>query len=764
MKKLFPIGVISIITFIFFWQFFVRGLMPIPADTIVGLYYPFRDIYANTNPNGVPFKNFLITDPVRQQYPWRKLSINIIKKSELPTWNPYNFAGTPLMQNSQSAAFYPLNILFFLMPFDISWSMLIFLGPLLAGIFMYLYLNNLRLNKISSILGAISFSFCGFSIAWMEWGTVLNTALWLPLVLLAIDKMVSSTKYQVLSVKNRSFLIWSFVFIFSLISSFLAGHLQIFFYLFIFSIAYFSARWIKYKKNKNILFVYLILNTLFLILTFIQWLPTLKFILLSARSVDIENFNTPGWFIPWQNIIQLIAPDFFGNPTTLNYWGVWNYGEFSSYIGIFPLIMAFFALFFRKDKKTLFFGIAFFVSLILSFPTIVAKLPFKLDLSFISTAQPTRLLFITDFSLSILAALGFDYLMSLKNKKNLLFILTVFSLFFLILWAVVLFLYGNFVLPKNLAVSKQNLIFPSFTFLITLTTLLIFIFYPEKNKFKKRVSELLVVLFIAITVIDLFRFGWKFEPFTKKEYLFPETRITTFLQNQKQPFRVMSTDSRILPPNFSIMYKLQTTEGYDPLYLQRFGELMAAMGRGVPDISSPFGFNRIITPADYSSRISNLLNNKYILSLQDIQDENLELILTDGKVKVYKNLAAMPRAFFVNNTLLTSSKQQVINEMFNLSYPLNKRAVVENALSDKNLFQSNWDLGQVDFISYQENKIVIKTKTPGKGFLVITDSFYPTWHARINGNETKIYPTDYNFRGVIVPKGENTIEFYNTLF
>lgn len=191
MKRLFPIIFITLIVVVFFWQLIFKGLLPVPSDTIVGLYHPFRDLYAKDYPNGIPFKNFLITDPVRQQYPWRELAISLEKKLQLPLWNPYSFAGTPLLANFQSASFYPLNILLFLVPTDMGWSILIFLEPLLAGIFLYFYLNNLRLNKWASFLGAFTFSFCGFFVAWMEWGTILHSALWSPLILLVIDKIFS---------------------------------------------------------------------------------------------------------------------------------------------------------------------------------------------------------------------------------------------------------------------------------------------------------------------------------------------------------------------------------------------------------------------------------------------------------------------------------------------------------------------------------------------------------------------------------------------
>src|SRR5579872_2177837 len=135
-KTFLPFLIIAAIVIVFFRQFFLQNLLPIPADTIVGLYNPFRDLYAKDYPRGIPFKNFLITDPVRQEYPWRFESILQEKALQLPLWNPYNFAGNPLLANQQSAALTPLNLFFFFMPFPLAWSLLIFLQPILGGFFM----------------------------------------------------------------------------------------------------------------------------------------------------------------------------------------------------------------------------------------------------------------------------------------------------------------------------------------------------------------------------------------------------------------------------------------------------------------------------------------------------------------------------------------------------------------------------------------------------------------------------------------------------
>jgi hypothetical protein len=761
MKKLLPFFLILIIVLVFFWQFLLKGLLPIPSDTIVGLYHPFRDFYAKDFPRGVPFKNFLITDPVRQQYPWRDLTISLEKNLELPLWNPYVFSGTPLLANFQSASFYPLNILFFVLPFNLAWSMLIFLEPLLAGIFIYIFLRNLKLEKLPSVFGSVAFIFCGFSIAWLEWGNILHTALWLPLILLSIDKILAKENNLKFKISNLKLLTWPLVYVFALMSSFFAGHLQIFFYLSIVTFCYFLMRWFQFGRNLKTLGVFFLLSFLFLLLTSFQWIPTLQFIGLSLRGID-QSWHDLGWFIPWQNLVQFLIPDFFGNPSTLNYWGVWNYGELTGYIGILPLIMAFFALFFRKSKETLFFGIFFFLSLIFALPTIFAKVPFFLNLPFISSAQPTRLLFITDFSLAVLSAIGFDYF--LKNNKGIRYVLGFFILVFSLIWGFVLFSGGlNIVSLDNLLIAKRNLYLPTFLFVSCLALILIFKFYPKKFKFSNGVLILMPYALLLLLVFDLTRFGWKFTPFVGENYLFPQTKTIDFLQSKEGIFRIMASDSRIFPPNFSARYRLQSVDGYDPLYVSRYAELIAAYARGKGDINPPFGFNRIITPQVYDGRIIDLLGVKYILSVTNLESVSLKQVFQEGQTRVYENTAAFDRIFFVGNTIAVNDKQTAINAMFDFNYPLKQRAVVENADKEK-LTKADWSIGKIKLLSYKANNISLETDNQGDGFLILTDTYYPTWHAKIDGKESKIYLTNFNFRGLVIPSGKHRIEFYNSLF
>lgn len=467
---------------LFFHRFFFHGFLPIPSDTIVGLYHPYRDVLEKEYPRGLPFKNPLITDPIRQQYPWRNLSIESLKQLTLPLWNPYSMAGVPLLANFQSGVFYPLNILFFLFPFSFAWALLILLQPILASIFLYFYLRKMKLTSVASAFGAITFAFCGFSISWLEWGTIMQVALWLPLVLLAKENLLKKITWQ-----------WVILIIFAEVAQFFAGHLQTLFYSLLISSTYLLVRLAqriheKYGKKKFIyhyiksLAPFVCIGLCLLVITAMQWIPTLQFIGLSNRFIDQNDYTKPGWFIPVAHLVQLLAPDFFGNPATGNYWGTWNYGELVSYVGIVSLTMAVYAMLFRRDKKTLFFGLLGFLALLFSLDNPIARIPYVLHIPFLSSAQPTRLIFVLDFSLAVLAGLGLDYY--LHKKNNIKYPLLLMSIGYIFLWG--FSFWGKqfaSISIENLLVAKHNLILPTAFFLFSVVGFLLYSFYKKKFSF-----------------------------------------------------------------------------------------------------------------------------------------------------------------------------------------------------------------------------------------------------------------------------------------
>ena len=152
---------------------------------------------------------------------------------------------------------------------------------------------------------------------------------------------------------------------------------------------------------------------------------------------------------------------------------------------------------------------------------------------------------------------------------------------------------------------------------------------------------------------------------------------------------------------------------------------------------------------------------RYILSLTEIHSPHVKQVYSEGETRVYENARAFPRAFFVTSVSPAANNQQAINFLFNSAVDLHTIAIVEAGESE---LPTQFSPGKVTIDSYTENSITLTARTDGKAFMVLTDTFYPTWKATVDGKPTVVYRTDYNFRGVVVPGGEHRIVFKDTLF
>lgn len=603
-----------IISFAFFWQVWLKGLLPIPTDALVGMYHPFRDYFVQDFPNGVAYKNPLLTDPVLQQYPWKWLVMDYWTQGRIPLVNPYNFSGAPLIANIQAGAFYPLNVIFLLVKsFPQAWTIFIVSQPVLTAAFMYLYLTSKSLPKLPAVFGGVVWAFSSFNMVWLEWGNIGHAGLYLPLALLAVDKLKAHHKSK-----------FPWIVILSLVMgmSLLAGHAQVTLYLMI-------AAGLYALMNRK-LFSFLISTSLFLVLTAFQWYPALLFSLQSNRSVEqLDVIGREGFFIHPKHLVQLAVPDYFGNPATLNYRGEWNYAEQIVYIGLAPLALAIIAFLLSKEKQLVtyssmlvLFGLAFAVR------NPVAQLPYIWRVPLLADLQPTRLSYLVTFGLSALSALGLQQLL-LAPKKSAKLLVSIVAVGASILFALLIISSKFEVLDK--LVSQRNLILPAMFLALVISSGAALALSPRRTWLRPVTYFLLL-----ISTVDLFRFGWKFTPFSPPSYLYPVTPAISFLQDRMQENdRYMSVDRRILPPNANIIYRLKSIEGYDPIYSKAYARLVTAMETGEVG-AAPASFGRIVRPGNYRSPVAAQLSVRYVLALSDLDDSTLAKVFQEGETRIYE--------------------------------------------------------------------------------------------------------------------------------
>lgn len=162
---------------------------------------------------------------------------------------------------------------------------------------------------------------------------------------------------------------------------------------------------------------------------------------------------------------------------------------------------------------------------------------------------------------------------------------------------------------------------------------------------------------------------------------------------------------------------------------------------------------------------------KYVLNKNDALSQNLyddtdtfpkdkyKLIWQDAPWQIYENMDALPRFFIAENFLVATNSAVSIGDVYNKNINLERTVILNNKPDLK--IDSN-AIGSASLISYNSNKVEIKTSVSSNSLLFLSDSYYNGWEALIDGKRTGILKADYSFRAVAVPSGVHIVTFsYN---
>jgi hypothetical protein len=170
-----------------------------------------------------------------------------------------------------------------------------------------------------------------------------------------------------------------------------------------------------------------------------------------------------GWFIPWQNLAQFVAPDF---SVILQRLIIGEYGimESSSDTSVqCPCYLLLSVLSKNRGKDIIFWTVSAGLALAFSLPTPIAKFPYLMRLPVLSALQPSRLLVVIDFSLVILAAYGFDLWLR-KREGNTKGVIIGIGIIIFALWGIVVG-WRRFLVAGTLMLPTTLFIFGSFLLL-----------------------------------------------------------------------------------------------------------------------------------------------------------------------------------------------------------------------------------------------------------------------------------------------------------
>jgi hypothetical protein len=167
------------------------------------------------------------------------------------------------------------------------------------------------------------------------------------------------------------------------------------------------------------------------------------------------------------------------------------------------------------------------------------------------------------------------------------------------------------------------------------------------------------------------------------------------------------------------------------------------------------------------NNLVDLAGVKYIFSRRSLQvdSRDLKLIQSTGEFDIYGNPRAFPRVFLVprvervpENQLLERLDSDDLENLKTVAYLTGDDDASKVGLPAEGPVASP-DLGTVDIVKYEDQRVEINCRINRACFLILTDTYHPAWKAYVQGQPLEIHRTDFLFRGVKLPPGHYLLTF-----
>ena len=688
--------------------------------------------------------------PMLQFVPWHKFALEVFKSGHLPLWNPMLGMGTPLLANYQSALLYPPNLLLFLFGPEYGQGVLVTLHLIWAGMGMALLVRRLGLGSLSQVIAGLSFSLSGYLVARTWFISINHAAVWLPWIIYATDRLCDADSRKNIRRLYRSVFILAVSFAFQS----LAGHAQTAWYSLCLSAAWLLWRVVPFdtwQARLRTALAYASAGILGFGFSAIQLLPTLEYLLNTARAATVSPELAMTYsFWPWR-ALGLLFPDMFGNPAMGNYWGYANFWEDAIYMGIIPIIFALLGMVISLRGKGSRPGLGRFLTLVCAvtiflalgkntpiFPFLFENVP-----TFDLFNAPARWNLLLVFSLALLAGIGIDQWKTPTGK----------ALYWIRLGtvgAVVIGLAGYFgarwlgdvesTFVRAFAIAGVGL------FLTGLLTLAV-------DKSRVRLTMLLVG---GILIFDLIIAGKGLNPSISREVYEGDAASADAFGGVHRLYMTSDLEYTL---KFTQTHRFDTFDpGIDWRLVRDIGLPNTTLLDNVPSANNfdPFVPERYQTWIEVLESLSTT-DQQRLFQLMDVGWLASE-VSADLHAVHYESIEGSTRVRLIPTAIPVLTPDEALQLVIDPSFNLDNQVAIETTASV--LPQGGHGVSFEILEGDDPNRVEIDVTTSGGAWLVLSDVMYPGWNVLVDGVEAELYDADYLFRGVWVPEGTHDVEFF----
>jgi uncharacterized membrane protein YfhO len=593
----------------------------------------------------------------------------------------------------------------------------------LGGIATYFFLKELGVSKLSSLFGAILFAFSLPTVVRTQHTGELTGLIWLPIIF-----------YSLLKTSKERNLFWASISGLFIGMCILGSHIQVYFYLLLVIAIFLLYEIITSKERKKTLFLSIVVIIVGLFVAAPRIIPELEYVRLSLRIQE----SLPG-YAPFKTILALFTPHIFGKGTAAyDYWGgyqsFWMFVEYSSYIGVFSLLLLVFSyrVFNKKSIRFFFYLLGFAIIFMYG-----KYNPFQRLIAVFLPGLRFHIRFMPFFVLAaaVISSFSLDFLSTHLKERNLKKIVPyglIVSLFIII--TVLIWHSASNYPSTGLQLYKHKIIFQSLLLFGVFLLISFSIFYLGSREIIN--SNWFQILASAVLFLDLFVMGSYFsgQKMSPDDY-YRTNQLVRFLQHESRVEK-----NRIDSPRFgyfyansrSLLFRLEALDGHVANSLERFSKFEKAF-------------------KDQKEKYLDLYNVKY-----EVRDT---AISGNRSLYISQRSSYLPRAWIVHQDKKLPDSLIIPYMKSDDFNPLEEVVISERTTVPAFNKMSNEGKDSVSIILYQEEKIELDVNLGSDGYLVLSEHYYPGWKAYLDGERTAIICANYLFRAVPVSKGKHRVSF-----
>ncbi|HEV8344408.1 MAG TPA: YfhO family protein [Candidatus Binatia bacterium] len=707
-------------------------------------------------------------------YPIRWSLAESLRAGELPLWDRHMAAGFPLLADFQSATFYPIHLVFLVMPFFPAISFIFLFHYLTAATGSYLLCRHWGYPSYLSMAGAVLFTFGGIVVSLTNLLNHFQTAVWLPWLALFAERYLYSCRW-------RDFLGFTLV----LLLQFLAGSPELYIMsmaLIVLGILMAKARSPELGSWKKIALVLLGGNALVLALAMVQIAPTIELFLHSRRTQAIPYSEAMDWSLNPADLLNFFFLDKEIDTTVSRGMRLFLSSRasffISYYLGALSLFgVCFWALYSSTKERTI--TLALVVStLVLAFGAYTPIYPFLLrSFPLLGLVRfPEKFLFLIYGILWFISLRGlFAFFEAEAHQQRrasvaLLSIPLVFVLLYIVLRertdlvSQFIHLRTNSALLSHPTIKSAAALLVSIERQVLLTLGIALLLFAVKKRRGR--SILLRSLLVAVVFIDLERAHRDYQYLLDPGFIYEGPRVISHLENDPSRVFYYPAGETLHPFEYSVL-ALPSFEGAISLVFSNllpnsgvihgfdyFQEIDALSRR--PYVS----FLLFADRADPETRFRLLgtLNVKHLISFRPLPGLGITLVRHFPQYPswLYRIDRVVPRVYVVPNTSVEKNPMKVLQRMSSPGFDPLKEIILEKPVSRPPAKDLR---SEVSISEYANQHVVIRASLDNEGILVLTDSFYPGWRVYVDGEEQEILRANLFFRAVALSQGDHLVEF-----